>query len=159
MIQEVKEQRVTGLIVAVLVGMSIVMTDFLRHIPLAVLFGIFLYMGVTSLTGIQLYERITLMVTPAKHHPDHIYVTKVKTWRMNMFTIIQLLCIVLLWVVKSTVASLAFPFILILTVPLRRLILARIFEERELQALDSDEDSPNFDEDGRDEYNEIHMLV
>uniref|UniRef100_A0A3Q1FDV9 Anion exchange protein n=2 Tax=Acanthochromis polyacanthus TaxID=80966 RepID=A0A3Q1FDV9_9TELE len=159
MIQEVKEQRLTGLLVAVLVGMSIVMTDMLRLIPLAVLFGIFLYMGVTSLTGIQLYERITLMVTPAKHHPDHIYVTKVKTWRMNMFTIIQLACIVALWVVKSTVASLAFPFVLIMTVPLRRLILSRIFEERELQALDCDEDSPNFDEDGRDEYNEIHMLV
>uniref|UniRef100_M3ZWN4 Anion exchange protein n=1 Tax=Xiphophorus maculatus TaxID=8083 RepID=M3ZWN4_XIPMA len=158
-IQEVKEQRLTGLLVAVLVGMSIVMTDVLRHIPLAVLFGIFLYMGVTSLTGIQLYERITLMVTPAKHHPDHIYVTKVRTWRMNMFTVIQLACIVALWVVKSTVASLAFPFILIMTVPLRRLILSRIFEERELQALDCDEDSPNFDEDGRDEYNEIHMLV
>ncbi|XP_041857413.1 anion exchange protein 3 isoform X1 [Melanotaenia boesemani] len=159
MIQEVKEQRLTGLLVAVLVGMSIVMTDVLRLIPLAVLFGIFLYMGVTSLTGIQLYERITLMVTPAKHHPDHIYVTKVKTWRMNMFTIIQLGCIVALWVVKSSVASLAFPFILIMTVPLRRLILSRVFEERELQALDCDEDSPNFDEDGRDEYNEIHMLV
>ncbi|XP_029314379.1 anion exchange protein 3 [Cottoperca gobio] len=159
MIQEVKEQRLTGLFVAVLVGLSIVMTDVLRLIPLAVLFGIFLYMGVTSLTGIQLYERITLMVTPAKHHPDHIYVTKVKTWRMNMFTIIQLACIVALWVVKSTEASLAFPFVLIMTVPLRRLILSRIFEERELQALDCDEDSPNFDEDGRDEYNEIHMLV
>ncbi|XP_016382908.1 anion exchange protein 3-like, partial [Sinocyclocheilus rhinocerous] len=159
MIQEVKEQRVTGMCVSILVGLSIVMTDVLRHIPLAVLFGIFLYMGVTSLTGIQLYERITLMVTPAKHHPDHIYVTKVKTWRMNMFTIIQLLCIALLWVVKSTVASLAFPFILIMTVPLRRLILTRIFEERELAALDADEYSPNFDEDGRDEYNEIHMLV
>uniref|UniRef100_A0A3B4YSH8 Anion exchange protein n=1 Tax=Seriola lalandi dorsalis TaxID=1841481 RepID=A0A3B4YSH8_SERLL len=135
MIQEVKEQRLTGLLVAVLVGMSMVMTDVLRLIPLAVLFGIFLYMGVTSLTGIQLYERITLMVTPAKHHPDHIYVTKVKTWRMNMFTIIQLACIVALWVVKSTVASLAFPFVLIMTVPLRRLILSRIFEERELQAV------------------------
>ncbi|XP_035250314.1 anion exchange protein 3 isoform X3 [Anguilla anguilla] len=159
MIQEVKEQRVTGMLVAVLVGMSIVMTDVLRTIPLAVLFGIFLYMGVTSLTGIQLYERIMLMVTPAKHHPDHIYVTKVKTWRMNMFTMIQLLCIVLLWVVKSTVASLAFPFILILTVPLRRLVLSRIFEERELKALDCEEESPNFDEDGRDEYNELHMNV
>uniref|UniRef100_A0A8C4IKJ6 Anion exchange protein n=1 Tax=Dicentrarchus labrax TaxID=13489 RepID=A0A8C4IKJ6_DICLA len=137
MIQEVKEQRVTGLLVAILVGMSIVMEDVLRLIPLAVLFGIFLYMGVTSLTGIQLYERITLMVTPAKHHPDHIYVTKVKTWRMNMFTMMQLACIVALWVVKSTEASLAFPFVLIMTVPLRRVILSRIFEERELQAVES----------------------
>lgn len=58
-------------------GMSGVMTNVLCHIPLAVIFGIFLYMGVTSLTGIQLYERVMLMVTPAKHHPDHVYVTKV----------------------------------------------------------------------------------
>lgn len=60
---------------------------------------------------------------------------QVKTWRMNMFTITQLACIVALWVVKSTAASLAFPFVLIMTVPLRRLILSRIFEERELQAV------------------------
>lgn len=52
-----------------------------------------------------------------------------------MFTIIQLACIVALWAVKSTVASLAFPFVLIMTVPLRRLVLSRIFEERELQAV------------------------
>ncbi|XP_066543485.1 anion exchange protein 3 isoform X2 [Amia ocellicauda] len=158
-IREVKEQRVTGMMVAVLVGLSIVMADVLRLIPLAVLFGIFLYMGITSLTGIQLYERIMLMVTPSKHHPDHIYVTKVKTRRMNLFTCIQLGCIIVLWVVKSTVASLAFPFVLIMTVPLRRFILTRIFEDRELKALDSDEGSPNFDEDGQDEYNELHMPV
>lgn len=52
-----------------------------------------------------------------------------------MFTLTQLGCIVALWVVKSTTASLAFPFILIMTVPLRRLILSRVFEERELQAV------------------------
>lgn len=54
-----------------------------------------------------------------------------------MFTLTQLGCIIALWVVKSTTASLAFPFILIMTVPLRRLILSRIFEERELQAVGS----------------------
>ncbi|XP_043930739.1 anion exchange protein 3 isoform X2 [Protopterus annectens] len=158
-IKEVKEQRMTGMLVAVLVGLSIEMGSVLRQIPLAVLFGIFLYMGVTSLTGIQLYERLLLMFTPSKHHPDHVYVIKVKTWRMNLFTIIQLACIVILWVVKSTVASLAFPFVLIMTVPLRRFMLPRIFEERELKALDSDDAEPNFDEDGQDEYNELHMPV
>ncbi|XP_024121196.1 anion exchange protein 3 [Oryzias melastigma] len=160
MIQEVKEQRLTGLLVAVLVGMSIVMTDVLRLIPLAVLFGIFLYMGVTSLTGIQLYERITLMVTPAKHHPDHIYVTKVKTWRMNMFTIIQLTCIVALWVVKSTVVSLAFPFILILTIPVKMFLLPRIFSAREMACLDSEDAEPKLDErECLDEYSEMQMPV
>ncbi|XP_042192104.1 anion exchange protein 3 [Callorhinchus milii] len=158
-IEDVKEQRITGILVAGLVGLSIVMGEILRLIPLSVLFGIFLYMGVTSLTGIQLYERTLLMFTPTKHHPDHTFVTKVKTWRMNLFTGIQLACIVVLWVVKSTVASLAFPFILILTVPLRHFLLTRIFQDRELKALDSDDLGPNFDEDGHDEYNEMHMPV
>ncbi|NWI87375.1 B3A2 protein, partial [Pitta sordida] len=76
-IQEVKEQRVTGLLVAVLVGLSIVIGDLLRQIPLAVLFGIFLYMGVTSLNGIQFYERLQLLLMPPKHHPDVSYVKKV----------------------------------------------------------------------------------
>nr|XP_056706747.1 anion exchange protein 3 isoform X2 [Euleptes europaea] len=158
-IEEVKEQRVTGALIAGLVGLSIVMGNVLRQIPLAVLFGIFLYMGVTSLTGIQLYERLLLIFMPSKHHPDHVYVVKVKTWRMNLFTCTQLACIVLLWVVKSTVASLAFPFVLIMTVPLRRFLLPRFFDERELKALDSEDAEPNFDEDGRDEYNELHMPV
>ena len=58
-----------------------------------------------------------------------------KTWRMHLFTCIQLGCIALLWVVKSTAASLAFPFLLLLTVPLRRCLLPRLFQERELQAV------------------------
>ncbi|NWI24453.1 B3A2 protein, partial [Sula dactylatra] len=76
-IQEVKEQRVTGLLVAVLVGLSIVIGKLLQQIPLAVLFGIFLYMGVTSLNGIQFYERLQLLLMPPKHHPDVSYVKKV----------------------------------------------------------------------------------
>ncbi|NP_001075499.1 anion exchange protein 3 [Oryctolagus cuniculus] len=158
-IQEVREQRVTGVLIASLVGLSIVMGAVLRRIPLAVLFGIFLYMGVTSLSGIQLSQRLLLILMPAKHHPEQPYVTKVKTWRMHLFTCIQLACIALLWVVKSTAASLAFPFLLLLTVPLRRCLLPRLFQDRELQALDSEDAEPNFDEDGQDEYNELHMPV
>ncbi|XP_074841493.1 anion exchange protein 2 isoform X2 [Carettochelys insculpta] len=159
-IQEVKEQRVTGLLVALLVGLSIVIGDLLRHIPLAVLFGIFLYMGVTSLNGIQLYERLHLLLTPPKHHPDVTYVKKVRTLRMHLFTGLQLACLAVLWAVMSTAASLAFPFILILTVPLRMCLLTRIFTDRELKCLDAEEAEPIFDEqEGVDEYNEMPMPV
>lgn len=41
----------------------------LRYIPTAVLFGVFLYMGIASLGGIQLFDRIVLLLTPTKHHP------------------------------------------------------------------------------------------
>ncbi|NWZ86845.1 B3AT protein, partial [Poecile atricapillus] len=120
-ILEVKEQRISGLLVA--------------YIPLAVLFGIFLYMGVTSLFGIQLFDRILLLLKPPKYHPDEPYVTRVKTWRMHLFTFTQIIFLVVLWVVKSTPASLALPFVLILTVPLRRFLLPKIFRDIELKCV------------------------
>uniref|UniRef100_A0A672I6Q2 Anion exchange protein n=1 Tax=Salarias fasciatus TaxID=181472 RepID=A0A672I6Q2_SALFA len=138
-IQEVKEQRVTGFLVAVLVGFSIVIGDVLRQIPLAVLFGIFLYMGVMSLNGIQLTERLILLLMPPKYHPDQNYVRKVRTRTMHMFTIIQLTCLAVLWTVMATAAALAFPFVLLLTIPVRMLLLPRLFTRRELQSLDGDD--------------------
>uniref|UniRef100_A0A8C7KKQ9 Anion exchange protein n=1 Tax=Oncorhynchus kisutch TaxID=8019 RepID=A0A8C7KKQ9_ONCKI len=132
-IHEVKEQRVTGFLVALFVGLSIVIGDLLRQIPIAVLFGIFLYMGVMSLNGIQLTERMLLLLMPPKYHPDHTYVRKVRTLRMHLFTGIQLVCLAALWTVMSTVASLAFPFVLILTVPIKWFLLPRIFTTREMQ--------------------------
>ncbi|XP_039215282.1 band 3 anion transport protein isoform X2 [Crotalus tigris] len=159
-IQEVKEQRVTGFLVAILVGLSILMEPILKLIPLAVLFGIFLYMGVTSLNGIQLYDRILLMLKPPKYHPDISYVTKVKTWRMHIFTLTQILCLGLLWGVKSSPASLALPFILILTVPLRRFLLPVIFRDIELKCLDADDAEVTFDEtEGQDVYDEVQMPI
>ncbi|NXB52776.1 B3AT protein, partial [Leucopsar rothschildi] len=134
-ILEVKEQRISGLLVAVLIGVSILMEPILKYIPLAVLFGIFLYMGVTSLFGIQLFDRILLLLKPPKYHPDEPYVTRVKTWRMHLFTFTQIIFLVVLWVVKSTPASLALPFVLILTVPLRRFLLPRIFQDIELKCV------------------------
>ncbi|XP_053268425.1 anion exchange protein 2b isoform X4 [Pleuronectes platessa] len=159
-IQEVKEQRVTGLLVAIMVGMSIVIADLLRKIPLAVLFGIFLYMGVMSLNGIQLTERMMLLLMPPKYHPDHTYIRKVRTLRMHLFTCIQLVCLAVLWAVMSTQASLAFPFVLILTVPVKMFVLRRIFTVREIECLDADDAEPTFDErDCQNEYAEVHMPV
>ncbi|XP_069642706.1 band 3 anion transport protein isoform X1 [Haliaeetus albicilla] len=157
-ILEVKEQRVSGFFVALLIGISILMEPILKYIPLAVLFGIFLYMGVTSLFGIQLFDRILLLLMPPKYHPREPYVTRVKTWRMHLFTFTQIIVLGLLWVVKSTPASLALPFVLILTVPLRRLLLPRIFQDIELKCLDADDAVVTFEEvAGTDVYNEVQM--
>lgn len=60
---------------------------------------------------------------------------QVRTMRMHLFTLLQLACLAVLWAVMSTIASLAFPFILILTVPLRLCLLSRIFTEREMKCV------------------------
>ncbi|XP_068119268.1 band 3 anion transport protein isoform X2 [Hyperolius riggenbachi] len=159
-IDHVIEQRISALLVAVLVGVSILMEPVLSLIPLAVLFGIFLYMGVTSLNGIQLFDRILLMLKPPKYHPKEPYVTRVKTWRMHLFTLIQVICLASLCVVIFTPASLALPFVLILTVPIRRFLMAKIFTNLELKCLDSDDASVNLEEEeGQDVYNEVQMPI
>ncbi|XP_068162193.1 solute carrier family 4 member 1b (Diego blood group) [Antennarius striatus] len=157
-IEKVMEQRISGILVALLVGVSILMEPILKLIPMSALFGIFLYMGVTSLNGIQLWDRILLLFIPKKYHPDEPYATRVSTARMHFFTIIQIVCLVILWIVKSSPASLALPFILILTIPLRMLMTGRVFTRLEMKCLDSDDAKVTFEEEpGQDIYYETQM--
>jgi HCO3- transporter family len=59
-------------------GVSALMGPVLRQVPLAVLFGVFLYMGVASMTGVQLVHRLQLAFMPVKHHPEDVgYVRRV----------------------------------------------------------------------------------
>uniref|UniRef100_A0A7N9AYJ5 Anion exchange protein n=1 Tax=Mastacembelus armatus TaxID=205130 RepID=A0A7N9AYJ5_9TELE len=157
-IEKVLEQRVSGILVALLVGLSILMEPILKMIPMSALFGIFLYMGVTSLNGIQLWDRTLLLFIPKKYHPDEPYATRVSTGRMHLFTAIQMVCLALLWIVKSSPISLALPFILILTIPLRMFMTGRLFTELEMKCLDADDAKVTFEEEpGQDVYCESQM--
>ncbi|XP_034426742.1 solute carrier family 4 member 1b (Diego blood group) [Hippoglossus hippoglossus] len=157
-IEKAMEQRISGIVVALLVGLSILMEPILKMIPMSALFGIFLYMGVTSLNGIQLWDRILLLLIPKKYHPDEPYATRVSTGRMHLFTAIQLVCLALLWIVKSSPVSLALPFILILTIPLRMFMTGRLFTEVEMKCLDADDAKVTFEEEpGQDVYCESQM--
>ncbi len=75
---EVKDQRMSALFVSVLIGLSVFLSPLLKHIPYAVLFGVFLYMGVSSVNGIQLFDRLLLILKPVKHHPTINYVRRVR---------------------------------------------------------------------------------
>jgi solute carrier family 4 anion exchanger 2 len=153
---EVKEQRLSALLVSVFVGFSVLMAPLLRLVPMSVLFGVFLYMGISSTNGIQFFERLKLFFMPVKHHPQAAYVRKVHSMKMHLFTLIQLLCLAVLWIVKSTQASLAFPFFLILMVPLRAQ-LRFLFTPEELRALDSEEADSELLEDEPDFYTEAPL--
>uniref|UniRef100_A0A8C1MU78 Anion exchange protein n=1 Tax=Cyprinus carpio TaxID=7962 RepID=A0A8C1MU78_CYPCA len=157
-IEKVLEQRVSGVVVALLVGLSILMEPILKMIPITALFGIFLYMGITSLSGIQLWDRMLLLLIPKKYHPNEPYATKVSTKRMHVFTAIQMVCLAVLWMVKSSPVSLALPFVLILTIPLRMFMTGRLFTEQEMKYLDGDDAKATFEEEpGVDVYSETQM--
>ncbi|XP_061496853.1 band 3 anion transport protein isoform X10 [Anopheles gambiae] len=148
-ITDVKEQRISGFFVSLMVGLSVTMAPILRLIPMSVLFGVFLYMGIASMSGVQFFERLRLYLMPVKHHPQVPFVRRVPTWKMHLFTFVQILALAMLWAVKSSPFSLAFPFFLIMMVPIRKQ-LESIFSPLELRALDGSqpnegaEDEPDF---------------
>lgn len=71
---------------------------------------------------------------PVKYHPHEPYVRRVPTWKMHMYTFIQIISLIILWTVKSSRFSLAFPFLLIMMVPLRQR-MALFFNPREMNAV------------------------
>uniref|UniRef100_A0A669D944 Anion exchange protein n=1 Tax=Oreochromis niloticus TaxID=8128 RepID=A0A669D944_ORENI len=105
----VREQRVTGVCVFILTGLSVFMAPVLKFIPMPVLYGVFLYMGVASLNGVQFMDRLKLLLMPAKHQPDLVYLRHVPLRKVHLFTFMQILCLALLWILKSTVAAIIFP--------------------------------------------------
>ncbi|XP_041811057.1 sodium bicarbonate cotransporter 3-like isoform X5 [Chelmon rostratus] len=131
----IREQRVTGFMIFVLMGCSVFMTSALKFIPMPVLYGVFLYMGVSSLKGIQFFDRIKLFGMPSKHQPDLIYLRYVPLWKVHIFTLVQLTCLVLLWVIKASAAAVVFPMMVLALVFIRKL-LDFFFTKRELSWLD-----------------------
>ncbi|XP_060165057.1 electrogenic sodium bicarbonate cotransporter 4 isoform X1 [Globicephala melas] len=132
----VREQRVTGTIVFILTGISVFLAPILQYIPLPVLYGVFLYMGVASLNGIQFWDRCKLFLMPAKHQPDHAFLRHVPLRRIHLFTLVQILCLAVLWILKSTVAAIIFPVMILGLIIVRRL-LDLIFSQHDLAWIDN----------------------
>lgn len=131
----IREQRVTGLMIFILMGSSVFMTSILKFIPMPVLYGVFLYMGASSLKGIQLFDRIKLFWMPAKHQPDFIYLRHVPLRKVHLFTVIQMSCLGLLWIIKVSRAAIVFPMMVLALVFVRKL-MDFLFTKRELSWLD-----------------------
>uniref|UniRef100_A0A671R4M9 Anion exchange protein n=1 Tax=Sinocyclocheilus anshuiensis TaxID=1608454 RepID=A0A671R4M9_9TELE len=131
----VREQRVTGVFVFILTGLSVFMSPILKFIPMPVLYGVFLYMGVASLNGVQFMDRLKLLLMPAKHQPDLIYLRHVPLRKVHLFTFVQLLCLALLWILKSTVAAIVFPVMILALVAVRK-ALDYVFSQHDLSFLD-----------------------
>ncbi|ETN71764.1 anion exchange protein, partial [Necator americanus] len=133
----VKEQRLTGFFAHCLIGLAVFLTGVIKLVPLPVLIGIFLYMGVVSLLGQQFVQRIALLFTSVKNQPDYTWLRCVRMHRVHLFTIVQLLSICGLFLVKYTkTISMMFPLMLVVMVIMRMFVLEKIFTQLELSSLD-----------------------
>uniref|UniRef100_A0A7M4EH09 Anion exchange protein n=1 Tax=Crocodylus porosus TaxID=8502 RepID=A0A7M4EH09_CROPO len=108
----VREQRVTGIIVFILTGVSVFMAPILKFM-----------------------DRLKLLLMPLKHQPDFIYLRHVPLRRVHLFTFLQVVCLALLWILKSTVAAIIFPVMILALVAVRK-AMDYLFSQHDLSFLD-----------------------
>ncbi|GFW91925.1 sodium bicarbonate cotransporter 3 [Trichonephila clavipes] len=108
----------------------------LKYIPMPILYGVFLFMGVKSLKGLQFYDRILLMFMPEKYQPDYSYLRYVPISHVRIYTLLQLFLCSLLFACKLfKPTAFAFPVLLLAVIFLRKL-LGRFFNKAHLKMLD-----------------------
>ncbi|XP_077442141.1 electrogenic sodium bicarbonate cotransporter 4 isoform X2 [Vanacampus margaritifer] len=157
----VREQRLTGTLVFVLTGLSVFLAPVLQYIPMPVLYGVFLYMGVASLSGIQFWERIKLYLMAPKHQPDFAFLRHVPLRRVHLFTLVQITCLAVLWVLKSTFLAIIFP-VMILGLMVVRKLLDMMFSQHDLAWLDDilpDKDKKKNEDDKKKKKKKKKMAV
>jgi hypothetical protein len=138
----VRENRLSGLLIHLMVAASVFLLDYFGYIPMAVLFGLFLYMGLASLGGNQFFERLMLWITDPQLIPSTHYTRAVPLKSIHRFTLIQLSCFVALWLLKASPLGILFPLLIAALVPIN-LMVNRWFEPEHIKALlaeDQDDD-------------------
>ncbi|KAG8498917.1 hypothetical protein CXB51_005292 [Gossypium anomalum] len=143
---EVKEQRFSNLLQALMVGACVAAMPLLKKIPTSVLWGYFAFMAVESLPGNQFWERILLLFTaPGRRYKvlEDSHATSVETVPFKTiatFTLFQtvylLICFGITWI---PIAGVLFPLLIMLLVPVRQYLLPKFFKGAHLQDLDAAE--------------------
>ncbi len=139
-IKGVRENRVSPLLVHLMIGASLMLLPLVNLIPNAVLFGLFLYMGFATLAGNEFFERLRLWIMDPDLYPQTHYTHTVPMRVIHAFTALQLLGLVALWVLKTSEIrgfplGILFPLLIALLVPFR-IWLGRFFDSRHLYILD-----------------------
>ncbi|KAI4343749.1 hypothetical protein L6164_011059 [Bauhinia variegata] len=141
---EVKEQRVSNLLQALMVSGCVAAMPLLKKIPTSVLWGYFAFMAIESLPGNQCWERILFLFTAPsrrykvleKCHATFLETVPFKT--IAIFTLFQtaylLVCFGITWI---PIAGVLFPLLIMLLVPVRQYILPKFFKGIHLQDLDT----------------------
>lgn len=133
------ETRMTGLFVHIAVGGSLLLLSFLNTIPMAVLFGLFLYMGIASMKGNQLFERLRLWIMDPEKYPPTYYLRAVPSQQVHLFTLIQTISLGLLWTIKVSFLAILFPLFIAFLIPIR-MLLNRYLDPTHLALLDAEEE-------------------
>ena len=136
----VRENRLTGIVIHLAICVILfLMLDKLALVPKSTLYGLFLFMGVVSISGNQFFTRISLWIRDPSLYPTTHYLRRVPHSVIHLFTAFQAACLAVLWIVKKDKdLGILFPLFIAILVPIR-MLAGKFFKEEHLQALDADE--------------------
>lgn len=136
----VQETRLTMLLSHLMVGLSLLVLEILQLLPMPVLYGVFLFMGLSALPAMQFWNRLLLWFQQPSKYPDFVFTRYMEKKKIHLYTVIQLLFFGLVFMVQNTAAiSIVFPLMTLLCIPGRLFLLPRFFEGWELCLMDGDD--------------------
>ncbi|XP_066574450.1 solute carrier family 4 member 11 isoform X2 [Amia ocellicauda] len=140
-IVSVKETRLTSLAANLLIGVSVLLLPVpLQWIPKPVLYGLFLYIALTSIDGNQLCDRMALLLKEQTSYPPTHYIRKVPQRKIHYFTglqMVQLLVLCTFGMYPLPYMKMIFPLFMILLLPIRNNLLPKIIEAKYLDVIDA----------------------
>ncbi|XP_077394965.1 solute carrier family 4 member 11 isoform X4 [Festucalex cinctus] len=140
-IVQVKETRVTSLAANVFIGASVFLLPLpLQWIPKPVLYGLFLYIALTSIDGNQMCDRMALLLKEQTSYPPTHYIRKVPQRKIHYFTFLQMMQLLVLCtfgMYPIPYMKMIFPLVMILLIPIRNRVLPHIIEAKYLDIMDA----------------------
>ncbi|KAH0537583.1 hypothetical protein FGG08_005615 [Glutinoglossum americanum] len=151
-VRRVHEQRWSAFLHAggILLFVSPPLMHVLGLTPTSVLAGLFLFMGQQSLSVNPILYRFFYILTPPSELPPLPESVR-SCWGIHAYTILQIVSTILIFIVTLTKAAPVFPVIIIALVPVRLVIMKKLWNRETLRYVDQwacREGTPEDEEDG-----------
>ena len=136
---EVKEQRLSSLIMglALLGTMTGPLLIVLHTIPRGLFGGVFFVVGYGGLEGSGITTKLLYLMREPRFVPSNDPLLSVPKKQIVKYVGWQALGIASTVAISQTIAAIGFPVLIIALIPLRWMVLPRLFEARELRVLDA----------------------
>uniref|UniRef100_A0A8C9ZXX8 Solute carrier family 4 member 11 n=1 Tax=Sander lucioperca TaxID=283035 RepID=A0A8C9ZXX8_SANLU len=122
-IVQVKETRLTSLTANIFIGVSVLLLPLpLQWIPKPVLYGLFLYIALTSIDGNQMCDRMALLLKEQTSYPPTHYIRKVPQRKIHYFTFLQMMQLLVLCtfgMYPIPYMKMIFPLFMVMLIPIR----------------------------------------
>ncbi|KAL6105907.1 slc4a11 [Pungitius sinensis] len=140
-IVQVKETRLTSLTANIFIGVSVLLLPLpLQWIPKPVLYGLFLYIALTSIDGNQMCDRMALLLKEQTSYPPTHYIRKVPQRKIHFFTFLQMMQLLILCtfgMYPIPYMKMIFPLLMVMLIPIRNNVLPHIIEAKYLDIMDA----------------------